>query len=122
MSLGRYPAVTVARVGTLHGKIQERLDKGIDPASETIEKRQEERAAAKEKVFSTVYEAFAADHLARLRTGEKIKRKFEMDILPQWRRRRVDPCPPWIAPGGERMPVHSQAPEPQRTLRSANRG
>jgi len=90
MSLGRYPSVTVARVGTLHGEVQERLDKGVDPATEAIEKRQEEQAAAKEKVFSAVYKAFAADHLARLRTGEEIKRKFEIDILPRWGRRRVD--------------------------------
>ena len=90
MTLGRYPAVTVARVGTLHGEVQERLDKGIDPAREAIGIRQEEQVAAKEKVFRVVYEAFAADHLAGLRTGEEIKRKFEMDVLPQWGRRRVD--------------------------------
>lgn len=90
MTLGRYPTVTVAQVGILHGEALDKLAKGVDPAAEAIEGHQEAKAAAKGKVFRAVYDAFAEDHLSKLRTCAEIKRKFENDILPHWGRRRVD--------------------------------
>lgn len=90
MTLGKYPTVGVARANTLHAEALERVEHGIDPATEAIETRREERTAATERAFLNVYEAFAADHLAKLRTGDEVRQKFELDILPRWGRRRVD--------------------------------
>ncbi|MFT5446554.1 MAG: integrase [Gammaproteobacteria bacterium] len=81
MTLGTYPAMTLAKAHTAHGTAREKLDKGEDPGIALVEARQEFREAP-------TLANLAADYLERhamtkKRSWAEDERILKHDVLPK---------------------------------------
>ena len=64
------------------------IRQNVDPKSkEQARLREEERRHA--DTFAAAFEAYAEEHLTRLRTGAEAKRSIERHALPAWRSRAI---------------------------------
>lgn len=87
LTLGRYPALTVAQAHSEHGKAMEQLEKGIDPGAVEVEARRQERKAP--TVTGLVDEYLEKWAKPRKRTWEKDESMLRRDVIPEWGRRKA---------------------------------
>jgi len=86
MSLGTFPAVTLAQARKLRDEARTLVRNGINPREDRKRRRQMARAAA-EKTFKQVYEQWLEYRGLAMEAGPKstlaqIQRGFEKDVLP----------------------------------------
>ncbi len=87
LTLGTYPAMTLADAHKAHAEARKKLEEGIDPGAMAVVERRENREAP------TVAE-LAKDYLEkwakpRKRSWAVDKRILEKDVLPNWGRRKA---------------------------------
>jgi Arm DNA-binding domain/Phage integrase central domain len=83
MTLGTYPAMTVAHAHLAHGQALTDLDQGIDPGAAIVRQRRVDRAAPTLGDLATEYlERWAKP---RKRSWKEDERILERDVLPLWR-------------------------------------
>ena len=81
MTLGTYPAMTLARAHTAHGKARETLDKGEDPGVTLVEARQESRKAP---TVTTLASEYLERHAkTKKRSWAEDERILKHDVLPK---------------------------------------
>ena len=82
MSLGSYPAISLAEARRKTAEASVAVANGDDPARQKVQERQEaeERSA---NTFAFVAKSFMADHGSKLRTAAEYQRKLDVDILPE---------------------------------------
>ena len=86
--IGDYPAMSLSQARAIAREWREDISKGIDPkAKEEQRRREEERRRA--DTFGAAFEAYAAERLARLRTGAEVERAIERYALPAWGSRPI---------------------------------
>ena len=91
--IGDYPAIDLAKARQIAREWREDIAKGIDPKDKAIGvKRQAERNRLEEarrqaNTFGAAFEAYAAERLSELRTGDGVKRAVEKHVMPAWRDR-----------------------------------
>ena len=79
--IGDYPAMPLAKARQIAREWREDIAKGIDPkAKAQAVTREAERQRA--NTFKAAFEAFAQEHLARLRTGDVVKGVIAKHVLP----------------------------------------
>lgn len=87
MSLGEYPAISLADANFAHAEALKALKKGDDPGTSKLEKKQIDRAALTiEQLVEEYLERWAKQ---RKRSWKEDKRILELDILPRWKRRKA---------------------------------
>ncbi len=87
MTLGVYPAVSLADAHVKLAEAKRKLDKGVDPGVEAVQARQAERRA--ETVTELVDEYLEKYARPRKRTAAEDERCLKKDITPYWGRRKV---------------------------------
>jgi len=87
MTLGRYPAMTLAEAHTAHAKAKEHLVKGIDPGDELTKAREDHRGAPTVAQLANEYiEKWAKP---RKRSWQEDQRMLEKDVIPLWKRKKA---------------------------------
>ena len=87
MSLGVYPGTTLHEARKLHAEAKLTLDKGVDPGSQTLSAKHEERLAPKVRDFVTEYlEKWAKPRKKRWAEDERTLRK---DVVPYIGRKKM---------------------------------
>jgi integrase len=87
-AIGSYPAMTLAKAREIARSWREDIRQGVDPKAKEEQRRREEEKRRADTV-QAAFSAFAAEHLARLRTGEEVKKTFARHVLPTWGARPV---------------------------------
>ncbi|MDQ2696164.1 MAG: tyrosine-type recombinase/integrase [Pseudomonadota bacterium] len=87
MTLGEYPAMTVAQAHEAHGRALAELERGNDPGAAAVQERREERIAP--TVAALVAEYLEKWAKPRKRSWEEDQRILEKDVLPVWGRRKA---------------------------------
>lgn len=82
LTLGTYPAMSLAEAHKQHAEAWEMLQKGIDPGALVVAERQEERRAP--TVSDLVAEYLEKWAKPRKRSWKVDKRILEKDVLPVW--------------------------------------
>ena len=88
MSLGVYPALSLADANLAHATAKKKLSKGTDPGAELVNKRQGERNA--ETVSDLIAEYLERYARPNKRSANQDERLFEKDVLPVWGRRKAN--------------------------------
>jgi integrase len=87
MTLGNYPAMSLAEAHKAHAEAKEMLTRGIDPGAKTLTEKEEERKAPTVVVLADEYlEKWAKP---RKRSWQVDKRILEKDVFPEWGRRKA---------------------------------
>jgi integrase len=81
--IGDYPAMSLAEARDIARQWREDVQRGVDPKVKEAERLRAE-ARRRADTFASVFEAFAEDHLATLRTGDGVKRAIANHVLPRW--------------------------------------
>lgn len=80
LTLGRYPQTTVAKAHSEHGMALEKLEKGIDPATDQVEENAEQRNSPTVKKLAELYiEKWAKP---RKRTWHQDEAYLDKNVLP----------------------------------------
>lgn len=78
-----YPATTLGEARQIAREWRDDIARGIDPKEKAAEQRRaEDRRRA--DTFAAAFEAYAAERLSRLRTGQEVKRAVERYVMPVW--------------------------------------
>lgn len=86
MSLGTYPAKSLADAREDARKALEAVEKGFDPAADKIHQRK-----TRPQTFGELAQEYLLRHATpNKRTGKEDEKKLNGDVLPEWRHRRVD--------------------------------
>jgi integrase len=86
MTLGRYPALSLAAAREKHAKAIQDVDNGTDPSL----KAQEEKNKRKEAPdFKDLLDEFGKMELSKSPTAKERRRLVEKDALPVWSKRKV---------------------------------
>jgi integrase len=86
MTLGQYPAVSLADVRAAHGRAMVAIEKGIDPGK----KAQDEKAVRKAvPTISEFIDEFWQIELKGKKSGLETLRALKKDVIPVWRKRKV---------------------------------
>ncbi|MFZ5449963.1 MAG: tyrosine-type recombinase/integrase [Thermodesulfobacteriota bacterium] len=87
LSLGTYPAMSLAEAHRLYAEAREMVTQGIDPGAKAVAERKEDRKAPTVANLTTEYlEKWAKP---RKRSWLVDKRILEKDVLPDWGRRKA---------------------------------
>jgi len=87
MTLGTYPAMSLAEAHKAHAEAKEMLARGIDPGAKALIEKEEERKAPTVAVLADEYlEKWAKP---RKRSWQVDKRILEKDVFPEWGRRKA---------------------------------
>ena len=87
-AIGSYPGMALAAARPIAREWLEDIRQGIDPAVKAEEqRRREERKRA--ETFAAVFESYAQEHLATLRTGAVVSRQIEVHVFPLWGERPI---------------------------------
>ncbi len=86
--IGDYPSLTLASARQLAQAALEEISLGVDPKVRQREKEQEEQRK-RDGNFRAVVDAFALQHLSKLRSGGEIKTVIERELIPRWSRRPI---------------------------------
>jgi len=87
MTLGRYPAMTLAEAHTAHAKAKEHLVKGIDPGDELTKAREDHRGSPTVVQLANEYiEKWAKP---RKRSWQEDQRMLAKDVIPLWKRKKA---------------------------------
>ncbi|MFN4354896.1 tyrosine-type recombinase/integrase [Parvibaculum sp.] len=84
VTLGRWPALTLARAREKAGQAVEAAERGIDP----VGLRRAARDAAADSVSAVAAEWLKRDQAGN-RTYAEVKRVMERDVLPRWKHRNI---------------------------------
>ncbi len=87
MTLGTYPAVSLASARVKHASAKELLTKGTDPGALHVEKRRAERQA--ETVNDIAEEYLEKYARPRKRSADEDERMLNKDVLPSWGTRKA---------------------------------
>ena len=87
MTLGTYPAVSLASANVKHANAKELLTKGTDPGALHVEKRRAERQA--ETVSDIAEEYLEKWARPRKRSAGEDERILRKDVLPAWGKRKA---------------------------------
>lgn len=87
MTIGTYPATSLATARTKHAQAQEALEKGIDPGAVHVEKRRAERQA--EMVADLVEEYLSRWARPNKKSAAEDERVLRKDVLPKWGKRKA---------------------------------
>ncbi len=87
MTLGTYPALTLANAHVQHAQAKERLERGEDPGALHVEKRRAERTA--ETVNDIAEEYLDKWARPRKRSAGEDERILRKDVLPAWGTRKA---------------------------------
>ncbi len=86
MTLGNYPAMSLAAAHTRAGKAHEALEQGRDPGAENVAERRAERAA---ETVGQLIDEYLERHAVNKRTGAEDKRVLDRDVRPAWGHRKA---------------------------------
>jgi integrase len=87
MSLGTYPATSVAKAHKARGDALADLERKIDPGDRLVETHQQDRSAPTIRTLKEEYlEKWAKQHK---RTWQEDERMLEKDVIPTWGRRKA---------------------------------
>jgi len=87
LTLGNYPALSLAEAHRLYAEAREMVARSIDPGAKAISEKEEERKAPTLAVLAAEYlEKWAKP---RKRSWKTDKRILEKDILPEWGQRKA---------------------------------
>jgi len=87
MTLGTYPAMSLATARTKHAQAQEAVEKGIDPGAVHVETRRAERQA--ETVADLIEEYLSKWARPNKRSAAEDERILRKDVLPQWGKKKA---------------------------------
>ncbi|MEM2890711.1 MAG: tyrosine-type recombinase/integrase [Candidatus Hadarchaeum sp.] len=87
LTLGTYPAMTLADAYKALAEAKKKLEKGIDPGADTVTERQEERRAP--TVAALIEEYLEKWAKPRKRSWREDKRILYKDVLPFWGHRKA---------------------------------
>ncbi len=87
MSLGTYPALSLASARVKHSKAKEALERGTDPGTRQIERRRVERNA--ETVTDLIDEYLEKWARPRKRSAAEDERVLNKDVRPEWGGRKA---------------------------------
>ena len=87
MTLGRYPAMTLAQARTAAAAAREKLDHGIDPGAEKVAATREERAAETVSDLIDDYLRLHAD--PKKKSAGEDRRILDKDVRPRWGSRKA---------------------------------
>ena len=87
LTLGNYPALSLAEAHLQYAEAREMVARGIDPAAKALTEKEDERTAPTVAALADEYvEKWAK---ARKRSWATDKRILEKDVLPEWGRRKA---------------------------------
>ena len=86
MTLGAYPAITLAEAREKHALASQNIVKGIDPGVKAQEEKAKRKAAP---TFQELLDEFWDMELTHKPTGKERKRLVEKDALSSWGKRKV---------------------------------
>lgn len=86
MTMGTYPAVSLADARVAWGKAKKVLDLGTDPGTIKVADNKAEREA---ETVSELIETYMTRHGVRKRTGKEDERLLRREIEPSWGRRKA---------------------------------
>ena len=89
LTLGTYPAMTLAEAHKAHAEARDMLAHGIDPGTKAVAQRQEDRKAPTVAELASEYLEKWAKPRKRERSWREDKRILEKDVLPIWGRRKA---------------------------------
>lgn len=89
MTLGRYPATTLAEAREAARAALAAVDRGEDPAAARKAERAAERAEPDRDLVRTVAEEFLRRHAAQNRTAAETARILRREVLPRWGERKI---------------------------------
>jgi integrase len=87
MTIGVYPAVTLSEARAEHAKARLKLEKGVDPGRELVEKKKGERDSSTVKGLIDEYIDLYAK--PKKRSWEEDSRMLKKDVLPRWGNRKA---------------------------------
>ena len=88
MTLGTYPAMSVAEAHAVSGEAMLRREQGLDPAAATVAAHVEERKAP---TFAKLAELYLAQHACNKKDGgDRDERTLKRDVLPGWGARKAE--------------------------------
>jgi integrase len=87
LTLGNYPALSLAEAHLLYAEAREMVARGIDPGAKALTEKEEERKAP--TVAGLVDEYLKKWAEPRKRSWATDKRIIEKDVLPEWGRRKA---------------------------------
>jgi integrase len=87
MTLGNYPAMSLAKAHKAHAEAKEMLTRGIDPGAKALTEKKEERSAP--TIAALINEYLEKWAKPRKRSWKTDKRILEKDILPEWGQRKA---------------------------------
>ncbi|QJF50694.1 tyrosine-type recombinase/integrase [Roseobacter ponti] len=85
LTLGKYPAISLADARKAAGHAVTSIEAGIDPADAKLARK----AAPDRDTVKVLVEQYAAQHLSTLKRGHDAKRALEIYVVTQWGHRRV---------------------------------
>ena len=86
MTLGSYPALTLAEAREKHAQAVQEVQKGIDPGAKALMEKAKRKAAP---TFKDLLEEFWTLELSLQTSGKERKRLIEKDALKPWEKRKV---------------------------------
>lgn len=87
MTIGVYPAMTLSEARTAHATARQKLEKGIDPGRELVEKRKGERDAS--TINGLIDEYIELYAKPKKRSWSEDSRMLKKDVLPRWGNRKA---------------------------------
>jgi len=86
--IGDYPSLSLAKAREIARQWREDLRQAIDPKVKEAERRREEERK-RVRTFGAVFDAFASDRLAELRTGDAVLSVVKRHVYPKWGERPI---------------------------------
>ncbi len=86
MTLGSYPALTLAEAREKHSQATQSVSKGIDPGEVAAQEKAKRKAAP---TFSDLLDEFWDEELSKQSSGKERKRLITKDVLGRWKNRKV---------------------------------
>ncbi|OPL15809.1 MAG: integrase [delta proteobacterium MLS_D] len=86
MTLGRYPAVSLAEAREKHAMAGRDVDRGVDPGAKAQERKTKRR---EEYTFADMIEEYWTEELSKTPTGKERLRLVAKDALPRWKKRKI---------------------------------
>lgn len=86
MTLGAYPAMSLAEAREAHGKALADVERGTDPGAQALNAKRARKAAP---TFQDLLEELWDVELKHKKSGAETKRLLAKDVVPAWGRRRV---------------------------------
>jgi integrase len=81
--IGDYPAMSLADARAIAREWREDIARGVDPKKKEA-LRCHEAARRRADTFAAVFDAYTAERLSRLRTGEGVQSAIKRYVLPAW--------------------------------------